>query len=342
MMFDWHEYIPESVFSHITSVRVDAPETIAEEAQMRSRRQRLAADGKLCILACDHPGRRVTNALGDPLWMGDRHDYLARILRVMSHPEIDGVMTTPDIVDDLLILSRVQRMKTGSSFLDDKLIIGCMNRGGLAGAEFEMDDRMTAYTPDGIVAGCLDAAKIMFRLDLLDQRSVDTIEVCANAVTELNYFGVPVFLEPLPVVRSDTGYSVSSDPSEVIKTIGVASALGTSSARVWLKVPITPEFDRVCRATTLPMLVLGGESIGDPVRVIREVKLAMDAGSNVRGVLIGRNVLYPGNADPLGVAVAISRTVHNNASIEEATEILHACSDFGVGLFNTDPGDGTP
>ena len=41
----------------------------------------------------------------------------------------------PDILEDLLLLGA----------LDDKVVIGSMNRGGLAGTVFEIDDRFTGY-----------------------------------------------------------------------------------------------------------------------------------------------------------------------------------------------------
>jgi len=109
-------------------VRVDNPELIFEEAARRRRRTRLAPDGKLVILATDHPGRRVTGIPGDPLGMGDRHSYLARALRVLLAPGCDGIMGTTDFLEDLLILNALLRDAGGPELLDDKVLVGCMNR----------------------------------------------------------------------------------------------------------------------------------------------------------------------------------------------------------------------
>jgi hypothetical protein len=57
-----------------------------------------------------------------------------------------------------------------------------MNRGGLAGARFEMDDTFTAYTVDRIVASGIAAAKAMFRLDFYSPDSLKTLTACAAAV----------------------------------------------------------------------------------------------------------------------------------------------------------------
>ncbi|MCR4424831.1 MAG: deoxyribose-phosphate aldolase [Firmicutes bacterium] len=333
-MFDPNDFVPESLFERITAVRVDYPGAIMEEALARGRREVLAPDGKLCILACDHPARRVTSALGDPTAMGDRHDYLGRILRVMSHPEIDGVMATPDIIEDLLIVSHLlRRHRGGGSFLDGKILIGCMNRGGLAGTVFELDDAMTSYTVESMVAHRLDAAKMMFRLDPSNPDSLATMVYCAEAMNALNRVKMPVFLEPLPIEKTDCGYRVKKTSLDMIQTIGVASAMGESTARLWLKIPIVPEFERVARSTTLPLLLLGGESSGNPTEVIREFRRALNAGANVRGALIGRNVLYPGDVDPLGVALAISRMIHRGYSADQAIAEINEVAGFGRDLY---------
>ena len=52
---------------------------------------------------------------------------------------MNGVLGTPDVLEDLLLLGA----------LDDKVVIGSMNRGGLAGTAFEIDDRFTAYDARG-------------------------------------------------------------------------------------------------------------------------------------------------------------------------------------------------
>jgi DhnA family fructose-bisphosphate aldolase class Ia len=91
---------------------------------------------------------------------------------------------------------------------------------------------------------------------------------------------------------------------------------------VWLKIPYCEGYDRVARATTLPLLMLGGESSGDPTGVIQDFATGMKAGKNVRGALVGRNVTFPGDDDPRAVATAINGVVHKGWSAPEAVEHL--------------------
>jgi DhnA family fructose-bisphosphate aldolase class Ia len=122
----------------------------------------------------------------------------------------------------------------------------------------------------------------------------------------------------LPVVKTEKGYKVVKTADALAKIVGVASALGDSSRYLWLKLPYCENYDVVARATTLPILLLGGESVGDPTAFLREVAAGMAAGANVRGTLVGRNVLYPGDDDPLAVAEAVGGIVHQGWTVEQA------------------------
>src|SRR6185436_19049167 len=114
-MTAWSPYsaLPKDVFDAITDVRVLNPEWIVREAKLRKRRSRIAHHGRLALLAVDHPGRGVTGIRGDALAMGDRHSYLARARRALDDPLLDGVMGTADVLEELLILSHLQRRRTG-------------------------------------------------------------------------------------------------------------------------------------------------------------------------------------------------------------------------------------
>ena len=53
---------------------------------------------------------------------------------------------------------------------------------------------------------------------------------------------------------------------------------------------------------------------------LQQLHSAMAAGTNVRGALVGRNVLYPGGDDPLAIAESVGGIVHHGWSVEEATQ----------------------
>jgi DhnA family fructose-bisphosphate aldolase class Ia len=281
-------------------------------------------DGKLVILAADHPGRASLKIQDDPVAMADRHELLARILRVLSHPGIDGFMSTPDLVEDLLILGGLIRERGGQGPLDERLLLGCMNRGGLPGSAWEMDDRFTGFTTRRMLVLGMDGGKFMVRIDPTDRGSLTTIEGCVRAINELAEAGLLSFLEPLPVVRENGAYKVVRTARALIDAVSVASSWGASSLYTWIKLPTCPEFERVVRATTLPIALLGGEAVGDARPVLEDLRRGMAAGANVRGAMIGRNVLYPGADDPRAVAAAVVSIVHEGGGVDEALQAMDA------------------
>lgn len=331
--FDPEAFFPRPLFDRITEMRVGRPTVVEEEAKRRRRRPQLTTDGRLVILAADHPARMVLGVGDDPLAMGSRWRLLARILRVITAPDVDGVMATPDIVEELFIVHRLDKDMGGPGFLDGKVILGCMNRGGLAGAAFEMDDRMTGFTAERIAALGLDGAKIMFRLDVGERASLDTMMYCVQAINACHVRGIPVFLEALPVEKVDGKYKQLKTADALIRVVNVATGLGASSALTWLKIPYCEGYARVAEATTCPILMLGGESRGDPTGILREFAGGMRAGASVRGALVGRNVTFPGADDPLAVALAVSGIVHRGFTAEEAAAGLGEVRGRGMDRF---------
>lgn len=318
--FDPGAVLPRDLLARITDLRVEAPDEVRKHAQRRPRRAALAPQGRLVILAADHPGRMVTAALGQPVAMADRHSYLARILRVLSGDSVDGLMGTPDIIEEVLAADLLLTDQGSGGLLAGKLLIGCMNRGGLLGTSFELRDTFTAYDAQGLVAMNLDAGKLMFRLDPDDPASGETITWCAAAINDLLDAGLPAFVEPLVVQRQGERLAVLRDPASMARVCGVASALGRSSLGTWLKLPYGPDYAQVAAATTCPILILGGEASGDPLPLLRDIAAGMAAGANVRGTLVGRNVLFPGPGDPLALAAAIRAIVFDGARPEAARE----------------------
>ncbi len=316
--FNVAEYFPLRILNAITDVRVNRPEVIAEQAAARRKRSRLTRDGKLTILACDHPQRGVTHSGNDPLLMGNRQEYLGRALRIFADPAFDGITAPPDLIDDLFIVDHLIRQGGGPSLLDDRVLIGCMQRGGVAGVTGEINDRFSAYTADALAAGRLDGGKMMFRFVADDSGTLDTIAYCAHAVTELHRRGLFAFVEPLPQKQVDGKYTGNADVPLLIKLVNVSAALGESSQHTWLKIPYVEGFAPVALSTTLPILMLGGEATRDLGPLLHRFADGMSAGANVRGAMVGRNVLFPGESDPLAAALAVNAIVHDGLGADEA------------------------
>lgn len=320
----WAPSLSPSLLDEITEIRIQQPSVIETEARVRQRRQRLTRDGKLVLLAIDHPARGVTEIRGHKLAMGDRWQFLGRARRVLEDPQIDGVLASSDVLDDLLALSHLERRRIGHSFLDQRLLVGSMNRGGIAGAAFEMEDTFTSFTAERLVELGCDGGKMLCRVDPADPASGRTLTACANAISDLRRHNLPAFVEPLPVRKKENGgYETLKDAESMVRLIGVSAGLGDSSAHLWLKVSYSPELARVVNATTLPILLLGGPARETPEEMLRDFADGFAAGPRVRGAIIGRNLLFPGDTDPLPMCRALTALVHQGASLDDALRVLH-------------------
>jgi DhnA family fructose-bisphosphate aldolase class Ia len=281
--------------SDLTEIRATDPGRIRRQLATRRRRDLLGPDGRLMIVACDHPARGALRAGGNPMAMGSRTELLARLVTALSRPGVDGLLATADIVEDLLLLGA----------LEDKVVFASMNRGGLQGSVFELDDRQTGYDVAGVVESGFDGAKMLVRIDLGDPATVATLAYCGQAVTELSRAGRIAMVEPF--LSSRTGNKTVNDlsPDGVIKSVHIAQGLGASSAYTWLKLPVVSEMERVMDATTLPTLLLGGDPDDAPDETYAAWQAALKLPS-VRGLVVGRTMLYPADDD---VAKAVDTAV---------------------------------
>lgn len=329
--FTLERFFPSSLFDEITEVRVRRPEVILEEAQSRLRRPELTTDGWLTLLAADHPARGILQAGKDDLRLGDRYQYLGRVLRVITDPLFDGVMAPPDIIEDLLIVNRLLREAGGASFLDNKVLVGCMQRGGVHGVEGEIEDRFTAYSAESLSQMNLDGGTMMFRAVASDERTLKTIDYCAQAISSLNRYGLVPFIGPLPMTATKTGLRAHYTVESLVRYVGVAAALGNGALNTWLQVPPIPEgFDVVARATTLPILLAIGEGQDSASATLNSLAAGLQARANVRGAVVGQTLLFPGNEDPLALTRALHTLVHDGATVEDATQSMSDSRDTNL------------
>jgi hypothetical protein len=308
------EALSAEAFARITDRRIADPTAVLWVARDRRRRATLAPNGRLVLIAADHPARRVTAVGEDRLAMADRRGLLARILRVLRAGAADGVMATMDVLEDLLVLHQLEIEDGSDGFLHDTVLVASMNRGGLHATQWEMDDPCTGPGAETIARMGLDGGKLLLRLCPGDPGTLRTMEACATAVTALNARRLACFMEPLPVRRSDGIFVVKADAFEIARTVGVATALGDSSHGMWLKLPWCPDFATVAASTSLPILLLGGPGGDGSPTMLDQVDDALAAGANVRGVMVGRRVLFPSSGTPEAAARAIYERVHGGAA----------------------------
>lgn len=277
-------------------IRIEDPDAVVRAAKERHRG---VLSSRLMLIAADHPARGSIAARGRRDAMGDRYDLLDRLTTALARPGVDGVLGTPDILEDLLLLGA----------LEGHVVVGSMNRGGLAGSSFEFDDRFTAYDADTLAAMGFEGGKMLLRIALDDSGTVRTLEHTGQAVTGLADHGLMAMVEPF-ISQWHEGRAANVLTSDaVVKSASIAAGLGATSRHTWLKLPVVDDMERVAASTTLPVLLLGGDPSGSDQEIHEQWRSAL-ALPGVRGLVVGRALLYPDDDDVASAVDMAASMVH--------------------------------
>lgn len=282
----------------LVEIGIRRPEMVEHAKRHRLRPDDvLGPHGRMFVIAADHAARGGLSAGPQPLAMADRREVLARLCRALERPEINGVLGTADILEELLLLGA----------LEGKTVFGSMNRGGITGSIFEADDRFTGYTAPALARSHFEGGKMLLRIVPGDPMSARTLHACAEAVTSLAEHQLLAMVEPFMASWSDGTLCNDLSTDAVVRSVGVASALGTTAAHIWLKVPHVSDMERVLHASTLPTLILGGEVSKDQNQTLEAWSATMRL-PGAYGLVVGRSLLFPHDDDvdaALDAAVAI-------------------------------------
>lgn len=275
--------------------RVADPRGFAARVTERARPEWRRGE-PLMVIAADHPARGALKAGSDQYAMADRESLLKRCVTALSRPGVNGFLGTSDMVQDLANLG----------VLDGKVVFGSMNRGGFAGASFEIDDRMTGYDVRGVIDQDLAGGKMLMRYDFEDRDTAETVATCASTVDALARADRIAMVEPFISSRDASGRVINDLSTEaVVKSVAMTAGLGADSAWTWLKLPAVEGMEDVARASSMPILLLGGEVSADAEATRRMWTQAL-APSTVQGLVLGRSLLYPLDGD---VAAAVDNAV---------------------------------
>jgi DhnA family fructose-bisphosphate aldolase class Ia len=286
-------------FEQVKQLRASDPAAIAKALKKRKRRPLIQGDGNLFLLAADHPARGALAVNGNPTAMGSRKELLERFATALENPKVDGVLGTPDVIEELTLMG----------LLEGKIAVGSMNRGGLKGSSFEFDDRYTAYTATSLKQQGIDMGKNLLRINLQDSGTVRTLEHTAKVIDECAKHEVPMLLEPFMSDWVD-GKAVNRLTAEAVElSVAISSGLGSTSAWSWLKLPVVENMERVMDATTLPTLLLGGEGSSDQEATFSSWSNAL-ALPGVKGLVVGRTLLYPHDNDVSKAVAQAANLVH--------------------------------
>jgi DhnA family fructose-bisphosphate aldolase class Ia len=247
------------------------------------------------VLAADHRARGVMTI--------ERYaDYLAALAAALPH--CDGILATAQPLDDLARLGHLRSEQR--TYLS-------VNRTGLAGTVFELDDRLVASVARAAADGW-SGVKLMTRIDITDPGGAAALELLGRVLEDARTAHLEAMIEPV-WWRDGRMSRVTTD---IVSAAVIAHDLGAPL----LKVPVPDEpagsdriraVERVVASVGVPVLFLGGphRGPGGPEAdggdgVVGEARDVMAGGG--AGLAIGRAILQ--EASPAEAARELSEVVH--------------------------------
>ena len=245
-----------------------------------------AEDGRTVVLAADHRARGV-------ITIESYDGYLTALRAALEH--CDALMASRQPLRDLQ-----GDLGERSGFLS-------LNRAGLAGTVFELDDRLVASVESAVAMGCV-GAKIMTRIDRDHPSGAAQLELLGTMIERCADAKLALMVEPLSWVDGHMDRSTEG--------IAYAAMVAHDIGAPLLKVPVPndiPEGDerveavaRIVGSVGVPVLFLGGPRGSARDVLLGEVRDAMAGGG--AGLAIGRGVYQ--DDDPGGMAKLVADLVH--------------------------------
>jgi DhnA family fructose-bisphosphate aldolase class Ia len=241
------------------------------------------------VLAADHRARAV---LTTENWA----DFFGSLAQAL--PSCDGILATAQPLSGLA--------EAGHLTAAHRTYLS-INRTGLAGSAFELDDRLVASVPRAAADGW-SGVKHMTRIDMDDPITATALELLGQVLEQARAAGLEALIEPL---LWDQG-RIRRDTDAIVLASVIAHDIGAPV----LKVPVpavAPGAERqravarVVASVSVPVLFLGGpRTAAGRAPVLDEVRDVMEGGG--AGMAMGRTIYQ--DPDPAEAAGLVHDLVH--------------------------------
>jgi DhnA family fructose-bisphosphate aldolase class Ia len=241
------------------------------------------------ILAADHRARAV-------LTTEDWAEFFGALAKAL--PFCDGILATAQPLSRLAAAGHITALHR--SYLS-------INRTGLAGSVFELDDRLVASVPRAAREGWT-GVKHMTRIDFDDRVTASALELLGRVLEDAQQAGLEVLVEPLLWQEG----RIRRDVDAVVLAAVIAHDIGAPVVKV--PVPTAAPGNerraavaRIVASVSVPVLFLGGpRSDAGRERVLDEVRDVMAGGG--AGMAMGRTIYQ--DPDPAEMAGLVGQLVH--------------------------------
>jgi fructose-bisphosphate aldolase/2-amino-3,7-dideoxy-D-threo-hept-6-ulosonate synthase len=174
------------------------------------------------------------------------------------------------------------------------------------------NDKVLVCTVEEALKMGADAVSI--HVNVGSETEAEQLEKFGAVSERCTYWGMPLLAMMYPRGKDIKN---PNDASIVAHVARVGAELGADIVKTNYTGDID-SFKEVVRGCPVPVVIAGGPKVNTDLELLQMVSDAMQAGA--KGVAIGRNIFQHEN--PTKITRAISKIVHNGASVEEALEEL--------------------
>jgi len=274
-----------SSWARIVTLRVRRPEAIAERLKTRRRAdEQIPKDGQLVLLNCNHVVDPRTGATVT------RRELLDRVIEALSIAEVDGVIASADLLEELTLLN----------VLEHRLAF-CASPG----------EQPAGVLSTSLVENCFDGAMLtqQWHGSALDG-AAQTAGVATDAA-ELAMLDLPAIVD-LAVTDPQGRTEFDTSWSDWIEPLHETSAVLATGAGVWISVPAVSGLSHLAEATGFPMLVRDTDVPIDSKAW--ELFFESELPITIRGMVAGVSALFPLGGSVAEATANIARSVRNRVS----------------------------
>lgn len=257
-------------------------------------------DGRALIIAADHRQRGIQGGLENFKSLTERM-YVA-----LGHA--DAIVTTKEPMATL-ISSHPESGRKG--------LLLSLNRAGLGGSVFEVDDR-PVNSPAMASRWGLDGTKFLLRIDPANPHTASQLETCGKLCEECDSLELPMIIEPLFCRESEGKLTVDTSPERVRYAAIIANDYSVPAIKIPYPKGSTRskrrrDFRDIVASVSSRVLILGGSRTRIDQVLAQAEDSVREGGS---GVVIGRNILL--HERPEMVTSALNMIIHDDFDAETA------------------------
>lgn len=242
------------------------------------------------------------------VWLAIDHGYF---LGPISRLEEPAKTIKPLLAfTDALMLTRGVLRNCVDTGLEIPFILRVSGGNSIVGPELSNEDTQVSME-DAIR---LNASAVAFSIYVGSVHEHQTLTALSKLVNEGQRYGMPVL-----AVTAVGKELAKRDARYLALSCRIAAELGAQMVKTYY----CDDFAKVVKSCPVPLVIAGGPKLKTELDALKLARSAIDEGA--AGVDMGRNIWQSENS--VGMIKAIRAIVHEDASVKEASELLHGAKN---------------